>query len=119
MPFWIAAMLCGIAIAGLVTLCEVVVEALLLSLRAEKIVMIVPLRRGEGQTTLRRALGWLQGRQGVFPGCAAAVNLGLTPQEAEACRRCCARCGVEFLRQEELSQFIAKTVGKDYTDTGI
>lgn len=117
MDFWMAAILCGAALAGLVTLCRVAVEALLLSERTRELVVLVPLRRGSGQRSLRRAITWLEGRSGVFPGCAAGVDMGLEEQESRLCRFYCEKRGLLFLQREELASFIAKTVGKDYTGT--
>lgn len=118
MELWMGAVLLGLVFAGVFTLCEILIGTVWLAQRADGLVLLVPLVPKTGEKTLHRAVAWLEWQRGVFPGRAAAVDLGLDPAEKAACRRFCRGSGLIWLEGEEAAgaeSLIAKLDGMDYT----
>lgn len=113
-----AAILCGLVIAGLFTLAEVMIGTVLLHKRLGSMILLIPLQEENGEKQLREAVFWLEGQRGIFPGRVIAVDLGLAEPHRTACRQFCRGSGVEwmpFSTAEELGLFIANAARMDYT----
>jgi len=118
MDMWMAALLLGLVFAGIFTLTEIVVGTVLLHRRLGSMILLIPLYKGKGEKHLREAVNWLEWQRGVFPGLAAAADLGLDTDERERCRQFCRGSGFVWVGREDtpqLESFVEKLRGMDYT----
>lgn len=119
MNLWMAAVLLGLIFAGVFTLCEIIIGSCLLSQKVDGLVLLIPLKKQQGEPHLRSAVSWLEWQRGVFPGRVAALDFGLEQEEKEKCRVFCKGSGVIWVSKNETKQIeslFAKLTAMDYTE---